>query len=214
MLLVAGLASAQYNAVFPAEGEATLTVPADMTLITVSVESSNNNSTIASMENQEKLDKIISDLTAIGVNKGDISSGQSTNERSFQMSGTVCTPVNNSTVCKSESVTDYGLTSSKIIKLNSTDDSFVNKVISTAKSGGASTDSSYYLSDSSSAIADARNKATENARSNAEMMASAAGAKLGKVLNINSYPEYISGSDQTGMVKVTSYVVVTYELIS
>jgi uncharacterized protein YggE len=78
----------------------------------------------------------------------------------------------------------------------------------------------YGLSDNSKAVAEARQKAVANAKENAQGMASAAGARLGKVLDISEYgyPDVrvkeSSFSGQPGIVEVTSYVVVTYEIVS
>jgi uncharacterized protein YggE len=79
----------------------------------------------------------------------------------------------------------------------------------------------YSISDKSQAIAAARKKAIDNARSNAEDMASAAGVKLGKAIDIKDYgypnisfnEPFGSPSTLPGTVSVTSYVAVTYEIL-
>jgi len=88
--------------------------------------------------------------------------------------------------------------------------------LNAARSAGATAEvSGYSLNDANESVADARKKAVENAKDNAQGMASAAGARLGKVLDISEYAyPNISAADQPGMVDVTSYVVVTYEILA
>jgi uncharacterized protein YggE len=103
-----------------------------------------------------------------------------------------------------------------LIRLETLDESSINAALNAARSaGGMAEVSGYSLNDANQSVADARKKAVENAKENAQGMASAAGAHLGKVLDISeySYPN-ISAADQPGMVDVTSYVVVTYEILA
>jgi uncharacterized protein YggE len=78
----------------------------------------------------------------------------------------------------------------------------------------------YGLGDASKAVDDARQKAVANAKENAQRMALAAGVRLGKMLSISAYglPDVKMAdsysTSQTGMVDVTSYVIVTYEIVT
>jgi uncharacterized protein YggE len=96
------------------------------------------------------------------------------------------------------------------------DENRINAALNAARSAGAMAEvSGYSLNDANQSVADARKKAVENAKENAQGMASAAGARLGKVLDISEYAyPNISAADQPGMVDVTSYVVVTYEILA
>ncbi len=203
-------------------GEGTVSVPADTVIISVAVESSNENATLAAEENQEKLNSAKDALLASGVKPDEILPGRSTGFSSFQYSSKVCHTVNNTTTCEGGSSNATSQSSSLTIKLKTTDEAKINQVLNAAKStGAAAAVTGYGLSDSSSAMSEARKKAVEDARTNAHGMAEAAGARLGKVVDISeyAYPEMIMApplvsAGQGGNVDVTSYVVATYEIIS
>lgn len=202
-------------------GEGTVTVPADTVTISVTVESHNENSTLAQAENQEMLNRTKEALMAAGVKPEEIMSGKSSGLTSFQSSSRVCHTVNNTTICDVGSSNLMTLSSALTIRLKTTDESRINQVLGAARSSGASPDViGYSLSDSSSAVADARRKAVEDARSNAQGMANAAGVRLGNVLEINEYVypgiamvQPFESSSRSGMVDVTTYVMVTYEIM-
>jgi hypothetical protein len=201
-------------------GEGMVTVPADTVMISVSVESSNENTTLANAENQEKLERTKEALVAAGVKPEDILSGKSSGLMSFQSTSRVCRTVNNSTICDVEASNTSALTSALTLQLKTTDEARINRVMDAARSAGANPIViGYSLSDTASAAADARKKAVEDARSNAEGMAGAAGVRLGKVMDISeyAYPQImmaqpVISSSRTDTVNVASYVVVTYEI--
>jgi uncharacterized protein len=202
-------------------GEGMVTVPADTVMISVIVESSNENTTLANAENQERLDRAKEALMAAGVKPEDILSGKSSGLMSFQSSSRVCKTVNNSTICDVESTDTSTLTSALTLQLKTTNEERINQVLEAARSTGASSAViGYSLSDSSPAVADARKKAVEDARSNAEGMAAAAGVRLGKVVDISeyAYPQVmlaqpVISSSRLDTVNVATYVVVTYEIM-
>lgn len=201
-------------------GEGMVTVPADTVMISVSVESSNENTTLADAENQEKLERTKEALVAAGVKPEDILSGKSSGLMNFQSTSRVCRTVNNSTICDVEAANTSTLTSALTLQLKTTDETRINQVMDAARSAGASpVVIGYSLSDTASAIADARKKAVEDARSNAEGMAGAAGVRLGNVVDISeyAYPQImmaqpVISSSRPDAVNVASYVVVTYEI--
>ena len=203
-------------------GEGTATVPADTVIISVAVQSNNTNASQAAAENTLLLNKTIDALTGAGVQKDEIMPGQSSGISSSHFVSNVCRRINNTTVCENTSNALSLLTSSILIRLKTTDQDRVNSVLETAKSQGAMASiTGYSISDKSQAIADARKKAIDNARSNAEDMASAAGVKLGKAIDIKDYgypnisfnEPFGSPSTSPGTVSVTSYVAVTYEIL-
>ncbi|VVB69124.1 Uncharacterised protein [uncultured archaeon] len=198
------------------EGVGTITVPADTVTISATVESSNENLTLAEAEAQEMLNKTVDALKNAGVDQKNIIASQGSGVSSFHLSSKVCRPAaNNTTICEYESQSAKKVSKSLLIRLKTTDEASINRVMNAARSSGASAEVfGYGLSDASSAITDARKKAVANAKENAEGMAQAAGARLGKVLDISeyAYPD-ISMSEQPGMVDVTSYVVVKYEIL-
>jgi len=201
-------------------GEGTTTVPADAALISVSVESSNENMTLAQSEVQTKIDRLLDVLKNAGVKDADILPGQSNGVNRIQLSSNVCKRVNNTTVCENSTQKASSLKRSTIVRVNTTDESRINEVLNAARSAGADAYvAAYSLSDTSKAMAEARQKAMANAKENAAQVASEAGGSLGKVLDISDYgyPDIETtnpgGSGQTNVVDVTSGVVVTYEFI-
>jgi uncharacterized protein YggE len=201
-------------------GEGTVSVPADTATISVSVQSGNEIMTQASAAVQGKMAKVIDALKAAGVKDEEILPGQASSVRSISSDSHVGTPSNNTTVWQNSSYRATSMEISAIIQLKSTDETRINHVLDAARSAGAQADvAGYGLSDSGkAAAAQARQKAVANAKENAAAMAAAEGLRLGAVLDISDYGypmalnDYYSGSAQLGMVDVTSYVVVTYEL--
>lgn len=202
-------------------GEGTATVPADTVIISVGVQSNYTNSSQAAAENALLLNKTIGALTAAGVQKDEIMPGQSSGISSSHFESNVCKRVNNTTVCENTSNALSLLTSSILVQLKTTDQSKIDSVLGAAKSQGAMASIvGYSISDKSQVVADARKKAIDNARSNAEDMASAAGVKLGKAIDISDYGypnvsfnEPLGSTSSRGTVSVTSYVAVTYEIL-
>jgi uncharacterized protein YggE len=206
------------NSTLTIVGEGTVTVPADTATISVSVESSIGNMTEAQAAVQEKMGKVIDALKAAGVKDEEILPGQSSGVSSFQSTSKVCKRVNNSTVCENNTEQASSLERSTVIRLKSTDEIRINRVLDAARSAGAQANvAGYGLSDASKAASEARQKAVANAKENAAEMAAAEGVRLGKVLDISDYGypvalnDYYGGSAQPGTVEVTSYVIVTYE---
>jgi uncharacterized protein YggE len=212
----------QENPSLTVMGEGSVTVPADMVTIGVSVESSNQNLTLASEEAQEALDRTIEALLAVGVKREEIFSGDSSSVFRLQDQSSVCRTVNNTTVCENSSYDIKKLEKSALLRLKTTDETRINEILRAARSAGAEAEIiGYGLSDVSSAAEQARKKAAEDARSNAQGMALAAGGRLGKVLDISAYayPDvnmaspFGSRSNDPKMVDVTAYVMATYEII-
>jgi len=201
-------------------GEGTVTVPADAAMVSVSVESNNENMTDAQAEVQTKMDHLLDILKKADVKDSDILPGQSSGITSFQSSSKICKRVNNTTVCENNAQKASSLKRSTVVRLNTTDESRINQVLDAARSAGADAYvAAYSLSDTSKAMAEARLKAMVNAKENAAQVASEAGGSLGKVLDISDYGypgvEAASpgSSGQMNMIDVTSGVIVTYEFI-
>jgi uncharacterized protein YggE len=200
-------------------GEGTVTVAADAATISVSVQSQNDNMTQAQDEVQEKMNSVLDVLKSTGVKDEEILSGQSNSISAFHSQSNVCRTINNTTVCMNSTDQISSLERSAVIRLKTSDQSRIDRVVDAAKSAGAKAYlAGYGLSDTKEAVADARQKAVANAKENAEGMADAAGARLGEVLEISDYAypyiEAADGAEETGMVRVTSYVVVTYEILT
>jgi uncharacterized protein YggE len=204
-------------------GEGKVTVPADVTNIAVSAQSSNVDLTQAEAEAQETLNRTIEALMAVGVTEEQILSGQSSGRSTFQSQSKVCRTVNNTTVCDNTSYDMTTLEKSAVVRLQTADEGRINEVLKAARSQGAkATVMGYGLSDVASASAEAREKAVENARQSAESIAAAAEVRLGNALEVSdyAYPDISSAatfgyeSSKPGNVDVTAIVLVTYELIA
>ncbi len=220
IMISAGLAAIVQGAEYTIAmaGEGTTTVPADAALISVSVESNNENATLAQAEVQTEMDQLLDVLKKAGVRDVDILPGQSSGVTSFQSSSKVCKRVNNTTVCENNLQKASSLERSTVVRLNTTDESRINEVLNAARSAGADAYvAGYSLSDTSKAMAEARKKAMENAKENAAQVANEAGGSLGKILDVSDYgyPDIEmanpGSSGQMSMIDVTSVVVVTYE---
>jgi uncharacterized protein YggE len=164
------------------------------------------------------MDHLLDVLKKAGVKDADILPGQSSGINRIQLSSNVCKRVNNTTVCENNTQKASSLKRSTVVRLNTTDESRINQVLDASRSTGAQAYvAAYSLSDTSKAMADARQKAMANAKENAAQVASEAGGSLGKVLDIsdNGYPDIepanTGGSGQMNMVDVTSVLVVTYD---
>ena len=201
-------------------GEGTVTVPADAAMVSVSVESNNENMTDAQTEVQTKMDHLLNVLKKADVKDSDILPGQSSGINRIQISSNVRKGVNNTTaVWENNSLKASSLKRSTLVRLNTTDETRINQVLDAARSTGAVAVAGYILSDTSKAMSEARQKAMANAKENAAQVAIEAGGSLGRVLEISDYgyPDIEAanpdGSDQMNMVDVTAGVVVTYEFI-
>jgi uncharacterized protein len=218
MILAAlsSFAAGQGNPTLTVMGEGTLTAPADTVTIIATVESDNENLTLAEESAQEMQNKTIEALKEAGLKQSEITPSQGSGISSFSSSSRVCKTVNNTTTCDYQSVDSKKVSKSLLIRLETLDENSINAALNAARSAGATAEvSGYSLNDANQSVADARKKAVENAKENAQGMASAAGARLGKVLDISEYAyPNISAADQPGMVDVTSYVVVTYEILA
>ena len=218
MILAAlsSFAAGQGNPTLTVMGEGTLTAPADTVTIIATVESDNENLTLAEESAQEMQNKTIEALKEAGLKQSEITPSQGSGISSFSSSSRVCRTVNNNTTCDYQSVDSKKVSKSLLIRLETLDENSINAALNAARSAGAMAEvSGYSLNDANQSVAEARKKAVENAKENAQGMASAAGAHLGKVLDISEYAyPNISAADQPGMVDVTSYVVVTYEILA
>jgi uncharacterized protein YggE len=222
-------------------GESKVVVPADTVFVSVSVTTEDDNVTLASLKNDESLDRTIDALIDAGVKRDDVQSGRGRSVQIIQTRNRVC---NNSTCVI---VTDNAsrVTDQVSIRFDEKDEALINRSIEAARAAGAeAVISGYALEDASEALAEARRKAIEDAEGDAGDLASAAGLRLGKRLEIfePSYPvvyQQLEGLDpldlgmmeifdfswpgmldpfetgisaEPGMMEVRSKVVVTYEV--
>lgn len=169
-------------------GEGTVQVPADTAIIAISAQNDSENATLAATRNSELLNKTEKSLIAAGVRKEEImpdrAIGYMTSRR------VICDTVNNTTACRD--LVANVVSERMIIRLKTSDQNQIKKVIDAATSAGArAVVWGYALSDSSKAIDEARKKALDDAKARAEDYASSFGFSLGKAMEIEEpiYPE-------------------------
>jgi uncharacterized protein YggE len=207
-------AMAQANPTVTEEAIGTVTLPADITIMTVTTEADNQNTTLAAAEAQDKLNAAEDALIAAGVKREEIFSGQSSGTSTFQYSSRVCTKVNNTTICNISNTAANVVARSFSMHINTTDQTRINSIIDAAKSAGATASiTGYSLSNYSFAAADAKKKAIDDTKTSAQQDASSVGYNLGKLVDISVSSPYISASERSGYVDVNSYVMATYEIV-
>ena len=222
-VLSAGLAYAQ-GIPISVVGKGVVDVKADTTMITVAVNSSNDNQTEALVEVQEKLNNTKEALLAAGLADDDILPGQGGGMSSIQSK--TCQKVNNTTTCTYSNLSS--LERILMVQMQTADKSQVNKVIDAAESAGASAQVSGYGLKDAEKLEKARKqalaKADENAKDKAQAYASGEGLKLGELLNRNEIPPLMCSMDdlgaldlesagKPGMVKVRACIAATYLLL-
>ncbi len=221
-------------------GEGRITVPADTVFVTISVTTEDENLTEASIENADALNRTIEALMDAGIAGEDVSSGRGRSVQSIQTNSRVC---NNTTCAIVANDAVSRVKEQVIIRFDAEDEDLINRTLDTARAEGAEAEiSGYDLVDATEAVAEARQRAVEDAEREARDLASAAGLVLGERLEIfePSQPQirqqpaifdplemmYIFDpswagmldldmeNPEPGMVEVRSQVVVTYEVSS
>lgn len=159
-------------------------IPADKVTITIRAQSNNNNTTQASIANDDLFNKTKDALMTAGLNGNEIVPGYSSRLMTYHKR--ICSDVNNTTICRYE--TSHIVTSQMTIQMNR-DEDMINKTIEVANSFGATaTISGYSLSDTKTVIDEVRKKAMDNAQQDAQDYASAYGFTLGKIIGISESP--------------------------
>ena len=165
-------------------GVGSIVIPTDTITIAVRAQSSINNTTQATIADDNLLNKTTDALLATGVKEDEILPGHSSGLYTY--TNRVCNTVNNTTTCKYE--TTNQVIEQMTLKMNR-DENKVNKTLEVIKSNGAiGTISGYSLSDTKKVVDEVRKKAIENAQQNAQDYASAYGFTLGKVTGISESP--------------------------
>jgi uncharacterized protein YggE len=220
-VLSVGLAPADGMAV-SVVGKGVVKVQADMTMITVVVDSKNDNQTEANSEVQQKLNSTKDALLAAGLKNDEILPGQGSGMASIQSK--TCQKVNNTTTCTYSNLSHLERT--LMVQMETVDQSKVNKVLNAVENAGACAQvTGYSLKDPENAMKQALAKADENAKAKAEAYASGEGLKLGDLLERNEIPPWMCSLDdldaldldssiEPGMVKVRACVEATYQLLT
>lgn len=184
VLLLCMNATANNNGSIQVIGMASVVIPADTVTIAVRAQSSDNNTTQALIANYNLLNKTKEALTASGISADDILPGYSS--RTMTYYNTVCSNVNNTTICRYE--TSHIVASQITIQMKRDNDN-INKTLQVAKSSGASAIiAGYSISNPKAVLEEVRKKALENAQENAQNYASVYGFTLGKTIEISEVP--------------------------
>lgn len=222
-------------------GEGRIAVLADTVFITISVTTEDENATDASIKNDESMNRTIEALIDAGVKREEVSSGRGRSVQKIKTSSrvcnnTTCVTVTNNAVCRvKDQVT---------IRFDAEDDDLINRTIEAARAEGAEAEiSGYDLVDATEAVAEARQKAIEDADDEAANLASAAGLVLGERIEISELSQpgisqqtasldpidmmkifdlswagmfnlIDANTTEPGMVEVVFQVLVTYEVTS
>jgi uncharacterized protein YggE len=206
------------------DGNGQVSVPPDMVTIELGVETRNVSSDVAAAENAELMNKTVNALLAAGVRKEEIQTSQ---YRLTMPSEEALIKA----LARVEQPSEYVATSSVTVKMNATAD--VGRILGAAVAAGSNKikSVSFGLRDSEPQADEALAKAVDNARRKAEIMASSAGVKLGRVLDMSEgYSYYGYAVEESAFkaegptttitvplepreVKVSAKVSITYEII-
>jgi len=163
-------------------GEGRALASADVVYVSISATAQDENLTKASSNSSTALNRTIEALIDAGVDRDDFQAGRGRSVSSIQTFSRVC---NNSSCVM---VADEPVTLVKeqvIIKLDAKDEDQINKSFEVAEAAGSEAIIyGYALEDKSAAFAEARERAVQDAEDDAEDLATAAGLKLGKRLEI------------------------------
>lgn len=163
-------------------GEGVVLVPADVVYVSITATVQDENLTVASSESSEALNRTIEALIEAGVDEGAFAAGRGRSVSTIQTASRVC---NNST-CVVVSDGAVNLVREEVtIRFDAREEALINRSFEVARSEGAEAGiAGYALVDRRAAIAEAREKAIQNAEAEAGALASAAGLKLGERLEI------------------------------
>jgi uncharacterized protein YggE len=223
-------------------GEGKVVVPADTVFVTISVTTEDDNLSEASIENVEAMNRTIEALIGVGITREDVQSGRGRSVQSIQTKSRVC----NNTTCVIVANDAVNLVKEQVvIRFDADDEDLINRTIKAATAEGAEAEiSGYDLADAAEAVAEARQKAIDDAEDSARDIASVAGLVLGERLEIfePSRPQILQQpaifdpldmmyifdlswagmlepidmecSPEPGMMEVRSQIWVTYEVSS
>jgi uncharacterized protein YggE len=219
-MLLLGVAMAE-NPMVSVVGKGVYKANADITIISVGVESNIDNQTEAEAEVQAKLNRTIDALIIAGLKKDDILQSNAGSFASIQSK--TCSTVNNTTTCSYSNLSQLDRTLT--VQMKTVDQSKINRVMKAAKDAGANASIvGYTLSDPDKAMSQALKKAEENAKAKAEAYASGEGYRLGKLIQRDEVPAWLCSMDdlsffapdsssEPGTVNVRACVEAAYELL-
>lgn len=193
---------AQEGTTLAVVGVGTVTVPADVVFVSVSITVEDENVTLASLRASEGLNRTIEALIGAGVNRDDVSAGRGRSVSRIQSTSRIC---ENSSCF---AVADEAVTLVKeevTIRFDARNEALINRSFEAAMAQGAEAAISWYaLEENGEAFYEARKKAVEDAEEEARALASAAGVRLGELLEIRepSRPTVIQNSGAIDLFEI------------
>lgn len=182
LLALTFLGAAEDATTLTVVGEGRALASADVVYVSISATAQDENLTLASSNSSEALNRTIEALIDAGVNEDDFQAGRDRSVSKIQTFSRVC---NNSSCVMVADRSAIFVTEQVKIKLDAEDEALINKSFEVAEANGADAAiSGYDLEDTSAAFAEARERAVQNAEDDAEDLATAAGMRLGKRLDI------------------------------
>ena len=163
-------------------GDGAVHVPADVVYVSISATAEDENLSLASSNCSETLNRTIEALIEAGVSRDDFQAGRGRSASRIQTMSRVC----NNTTCVMVADEAVSRVAEEVtIRFDAEDEALINRSFEVARAEGAiAAVSGYGLEDKDEAFAQARQKAIEDAEVEARSLASAAGLKLGKRLEI------------------------------
>lgn len=202
------------------QGDGTVRAAPDMATITLGVETRNESASVAARENAQLMNETVNALLGAGIKREDIQTTQysiSTYTQDLSLESRV--PVNTTRPI-------FMVTNQVTVRTNNTTN--IGPVLDAAIASGSNSIQgiSFDIRDPKPQMDAALKDAVADARRKAEVVASAAGVKIGKVLEISGGYSFVSsGSTKNyalevaaptpvlpGQVEVTASVSVTYEI--
>ena len=163
-------------------GEGEILVPADVVYVSISATAQDENLAQASSNISEVLNRTIEALIDTGVNRDDLQADRGRSVSSIQ---TISRVYNNSTYVMVANETVTLVKEQVTIRFDAKEEDLINRTFEVAEAEGAEAAiSGYALEERCAAFAKARESAIQDAENDAEALASAAGLKLGKRLEI------------------------------
>ncbi len=203
------------------QGEGNVNAAPDQATIVLGVETRNVSAAVAAAQNAELMNKTINALLAAGINKSDIQTS------TYSLSLPVETEPVPATATEKANKTPPEFVATNQVTVRTNDTQGVGKILDAAIAAGSNSvqSVSFDLKDSKPQMDQALTLAIQDAQRKAQVMAKAAGVKLGRVLEISggySYAapaakyETLSAAAPTpvlpGEMQVTASISMTYEI--
>lgn len=205
------------------QGEGKVNVVPDTAAVVLGVETRNARAETAAAQNAEMMNQTIQALLAAGIKEENI---QTSHYSLTTQTEDQSEPLSSNTIRIRNTTPQFIATNQVTARMNATDD--VGKVLDAAITAGSNSiqSISFELNNSQPSMDAALKMAVSDAKRKAEVLSSAAGVKLGKIMDISGAYSYTSQSGgalyslaaaaptpvQAGQLQVTASVSMTYQI--